>query len=240
MFEGRVVILVNGNPSCIIVPCLFLKNIHQPDEYFSKSGRFGYRFMRLFGGFLSVFLLGLYVSMERFHHNWIPHHFAKKLLSSSDTLFPILIEIFFVLILFQFLTEAALRIPKSTVIIVSLIGAIVVGQTAVSAKLIHPLTLIIVGTNFLATIVIAAGGLYGTVLILRFIFLLLGYFFGVTGILIGFIILIAYMASLKSLGVPCLAPFIPFQWNEMKDGLIRGDLRKLINSKHTYQTKKNK
>jgi spore germination protein KA len=61
---------------------------------------------------------------------------------------------------FQLLTEASLRIPKSTDIIVSLIGAIVVGQSSVTAKLIHPMTLIIVGINFLSSNAIAAGGLY--------------------------------------------------------------------------------
>ncbi|PGM55047.1 spore germination protein [Bacillus sp. AFS053548] len=50
--------------------------------------------------------------------------------------------------------------------------------------------------------------------------------------------MIAYLASIRSLGVPYLAPFIPFNPKEMKDALFRGDLRKIINSKHTYPHKK--
>lgn len=238
LFEGRVAILVNGIPYSLIVPALFLHYFHQPDEYNTKSGRYGNRLMRLFSWVFSIVLLGLYVTLARFHQEWIPDHFAKIFFKKSDTLLPIIVEILFVMLIFQLLTEASLRIPKSTVIIVSLIGAIVVGQTAVTAKLIHSMTLIIVGLNFLSSISIAAGGLYGSVLTLRFIYLILGFFFGLKGIMIGFILMIAYMASIKSMGVPYLAPFIPFHPKEMKDALFRGDLRKLINSKHTYPHKK--
>ncbi|PEJ56328.1 spore gernimation protein GerA [Bacillus sp. AFS002410] len=238
LYEGRVAIFVNGIPYSLIVPALFLHYFHQPDEYNQKSGRFGYRFMRLFSWLFSIILLGVYVTIIRFHQDWVSPHFAKLFFKKSDTLVPPFVEIIFVMLLFQLLVEASLRIPKSTVIIVSLIGAIVVGQTAVTAKLIHSMTLIVVGINFLANISISAGGLYGSVLILRFIFLVLGFFFGLKGLLVGFILMIVYMASIKSMGVPYLAPFIPFNAKEMKDALIRGDLRKLINSKHTYPHKK--
>jgi len=238
LYEGRVAILVNGTPYSVIVPSLFLHFFHQPDEYNTNSGRYSNRFLRFFSWFFSIFLLGSYVTLVRFHQDWIPDKFADIFFKKSDTLFPILLEIFFVMLLFQLLTEASLRVPKSTVIIISLIGAIVVGQTAVTAKLIHSITLIIVGVNFLASISIAAGGLYGSVLSLRIIYLLLGFFFGLKGIIIGLILLFIYMASLKSLGVPYLAPLIPFHPKEWKDAFFRGDLRKLINSKHTYPHKK--
>ncbi|MFF2876533.1 spore germination protein [Gottfriedia sp. NPDC057991] len=238
LYEGRVAILVNGIPYSLIAPCLFLHFFHQPDEYHTKSGRYGFRFLRLFSWLFSIILLGFFETVVRFHHDWVPHKFAKVFFAKSDTMIPIIVEILFVMIIFQLLTEASLRIPKSTVIIVSLIGAIVVGQTSVTAKLIHSVTLIIVGINFLSSIAIAAGGLYGSVMALRLVFLFLGFFFGLKGIFIGLIILIAYMASIRSMGVPYLAPFIPFNPKEMKDALIRGDLRKIINSKHTYPHKK--
>ncbi|XRG79437.1 spore germination protein [Rossellomorea sp. GAMAL-10_SWC] len=238
LYEGRVAILVNGIPYSIIVPCLFLHFFHQPDEYHTKSGRYGFRLLRFFSWLFSIILLGFFETVVRFHHDWVPRKFAKTFFTGSDTMLPIIFEILFVMIIFQLLTEASLRIPKSTVIIVSLIGAIVVGQTSVTAKLIHSVTLIIVGINFLSSIAIAAGGLYGSVMTLRLVFLFLGFFFGLKGIIIGLIILIAYMATIRSMGVPYLAPFIPFNPKEMKDALFRGDLRKIINSKHSYPHKK--
>ncbi|MCM2534245.1 spore germination protein [Neobacillus pocheonensis] len=240
LFEGRVVIFVNGTPYALIVPTLFLHYFHQPDEYNLKSGRFIVRALRFFCWFLSIGLLGLYVTMVRFHPHWLRHPFDEKLLTQSDTLMPILIEVLFLSFLFDLLAEVSLRVPKLSIILVSLIGAIVVGQTAVEAKLIHSLTLIVVGLNYLTSLNITAGGLWGAMRTLRYLLLFLGYFFGLTGMLVGMFVVTMYMASLRSLGVPYLAPFIPFRWDEMKDALIRGDLRKLINSKHTYPHKDNK
>ncbi|MGG0177200.1 spore germination protein [Gottfriedia acidiceleris] len=237
LYEGRVIILVNGVPYVLIVPTLFIHYFQQPDEYTAKGSRFVIRLLRFFTWFLSIGLFGLYVTLVRFHKDWFPDLFSKKLLTQSDTLLPLFMEIMFLLFIFELLTEASLRIPKTTVILVSLIGAIVVGQTSVEAKLVHPLSLIIVGINFLSSISIAEGGLYGVMRTLRFALLLLGYFFGLKGFIIGIVLSIIYMAFLKSVGVPYLAPFIPFRFKELKDVLFRGDLRKLINSKHTYPHK---
>jgi hypothetical protein len=239
LFEGRVVIIVNGLPYVLIVPCLFIHYLQQPDEYNLKAGRFGSRILRLFSWFLALLLPSIYVAITRFHTSWFPSPFDKKLLTSSETLLPFVWEVFFLLFIFYLLTEATLRIPKTSVLLVTLIGTASVGETALSANIIHPLTLIVIGVNFLTSISVAAGGLWGALNLLRVVFILVGYFFGVTGIFFGFLLLILYMASLKSIGVPYLSPFIPLSMREMKDVVFRGDLRKLINSKHTFPHKEN-
>lgn len=239
LYEGRVVIIVNGLPFVLIVPCLFIHYFQQPDEYNSKAGRFGIRIFRLFSWFLALLLPAIYIAITRFHTSWFPSPFDKKLLSNTDTLLPFVWETMFILFIFHSLLEATLRIPKNTTLLVTLIGTITIGETAVYAKVIHPLTMIVVGVNFLTSMHIASGGLWGSLVLLRLVFILVGNFFGVTGILFGFLLLITYMASIKSMGVPYLAPFIPFSLREMKDVLFRGDLRGLINSKHSYPHKRN-
>lgn len=237
LYEGRVVIIVNGLPFVLIVPCLFIHYFQQSDEYNSKSGRFGIRIFRLFSWLIALLLPAIYIAITRFHINWFPSPFDKKLLSDQDTLLPFLWEVLLLLFIFHSLLEATLRIPKNTTLLVTLIGTVTIGETAVFAKIIHPLTMIVVGINFLTSMHIASGGLWGALVLLRLVFVLIGDFFGVSGILIGFILLIIYMTSLKSIGVPYLSPFIPFSLREMKDVIFRGDLRRLIKSKHTYPHK---
>jgi spore germination protein KA len=237
LYEGRVIILVNGMPFALIVPTLFIHYFQQPDEYNSKNSRFVIRIIRFFTWLLAIGLLGFYVTVVRFHQDWFPDKFSKELLTQSDTFLPILLEILFLHFLFEILAECCLRIPKTTVLLVSLIGATVVGQTAVDAKIVHSLSLIVVGINFLASMMLTSGGLWGSMRVIRLTLLFIGNFFGLTGMGIGFLLFIIYMASLKSVGVPYLAPFIPFRLKEMKDVLFRGDLRNLINSKHTYPHK---
>ncbi|PLS01962.1 spore germination protein [Neobacillus cucumis] len=239
LYEGRVVIVVNGLPFVLIVPCLFIHYFQQPDEYNSKAGRFGIRIFRMFSWLLALLLPAIYIAITRFHTNWFPSSFDKKLFTNSDTLVPFVWEVLFILFIFHSLLEATLRIPKNTTLLVTLVGTITIGETAIYAKIIHPLTMIVVGVNFLTSIHIASGGLWGSLILLRLVFIWIGYFLGFTGILIGFLLLILYMASLKSIGVPYLSPFIPFSIREMKDALFRGDLRGLINSKHSYPHKKN-
>lgn len=240
LYEGRVAIMVNGVPYTLIVPSLFVDYFQHPDDYHSKAGRFGYRFIRFIGWIMGLLLPGLYVAFAKYHSSWMPDEFRKKLLAGHDTLFPYVLEVLFLLFIFHLLLDASVRIPKTTIILISLIGAITIGETSVAAKLVLPLTLIVVGVNFLTSITIATGGLWGSLNLLRTLFVFIGNFVGMTGILIGFAIIVIYMASLKSVGVPYLAPFIPLNLREMKDVLIRGDLRKLINSKHTYPHKQNK
>ncbi|KQL36342.1 hypothetical protein AN960_17150 [Bacillus sp. FJAT-25509] len=154
-----------------------------------KSRRFIIRLIRFFSWLLSIGLLGVYATVVQFHQDWFPHKFSKELLSQSNTLLPLPLEMIFLQFIFDLLSETSLRIPISTVLLVSLIGAIVVGQISVDAKIVHSLSLIIVGINFLASMSLTAGGLWGVMSFLRYLFLFIGYFFGITGMSIGFYLL---------------------------------------------------
>ena len=108
------------------------------------------------------------------------------------------------------------------------------GETAVTAKLIHPVSLIVIGITALSSFLGANRGLVEPDSTLRILFLITANFFGFNGIIIGTTILILYMVSLKSVGVPYLSPIIPFKMQELKDTFYREDLQKLTNSKHSY------
>lgn len=143
-------------------------------------------------------------------------------------------EVLILNVILALFIDATFRVPKSAIFLISIIAAILLGDAAASAKLIHPVGLIVVGTSFIASLVLANKGLLGTIRILRISFILIGYVLGYNGIFIGATVLIFYMISLKSIGVPYLSPFIPFRYKELKDTLYRGDLKKLANSKHSF------
>ncbi|GGI14871.1 spore germination protein [Gottfriedia solisilvae] len=233
LFEARVAIIVDGYPFAIIAPALFIDFIQAPDEYHISPGRFTNRIMRLVAFILGVYLPGVYVAIANFHKEDLPNKISKAIIS-KDELLPTFWEIFILLFLIKMLIDVSFRLPKSAVILVSLIGTIVIGQTAVTAKLIHPVSLIIIGITTLSSFIVANRGLIGADATLRPIFLIIANFFGFNGLIIATTILIIYMASLKSVGVPYLSPFIPFKMKELKDTFYRGDLQKLTKSKHSY------
>lgn len=91
-------------------------------------------------------------------------------------------------------------------LLVSLISTISIGTTAVDAKLVHPLSLIVAGIAYLTSTMLRIGTLPSSLQSIRYIFLFIGNFFGFTGMGIGLLILIIHMSRLRSVGVPYLAP----------------------------------
>ncbi|ART76908.1 spore gernimation protein GerA [Sutcliffiella horikoshii] len=233
LFEGRVAVIVDGYPFAIIAPALFVEFLQAPDEYHIPLGRFTSRTMRLFAFLMGVYLPAVYIALANFHKDDLPKKISEAIIS-KDELLPTFWEIIILIFLIRILVDVSFRLPQTAVILVSLIGTIVIGETAVTAKLIHPVSLIVIGITTLSSFLGANRGLVVVDNTLRIIFLLTANFFGFTGLIIAITLQIIYMVSLKSVGVPYLSPLIPFKMQELKDTLYREDLQKLTNSKHTY------
>jgi spore germination protein KA len=237
LFEGRIAVIVDGYPYAIIAPVLFMEFLQAPDEYHTKRGRFTLRFLRFIGFLCGIYLPAIYIAVANFHKDDLSKKLAKILITDVEVL-PTFWEVFILLLLVRMLIDASFRLPKSAVILVSLIGTVVIGQTAVTAKLIHPISLITVGITFLSSFLVINRGLGAAEDTLRYLSLFIAQFFGFNGLIISTTLLLIYMVSLKSVGVPYLSPLIPFRIHELKDTLYRGNLQKLVNSPHTYSKNK--
>ncbi|MGM0877821.1 MAG: spore germination protein [Bacillota bacterium] len=233
LFDGKVIILIDGTPYATIVPGLFLSSFQSPDEYHTKGGRLNIRLLRLGAFILSVYLPAVYVVLDKFEVDNLPKNMAKILFEGSELL-PSFWSMVILIFLFTLLIDITFRIPTSTIILVSLIATTVIGETAVSAKIIHPVVLITIGITFLGHFIIANKLMTAPLNILRNLFLWVRYFFGFNGIIVGTTILIIYMVNLRPLGVPFMSPIIPFRIEELKDTVYRGKLKRLLNSKHSY------
>lgn len=233
LFEGRVIVLVDGTPQVIIAPSLFAELFQAPDEYKVSYGRFSIRLLRFFSFLIAIFSSSIYVTLDTHGKDYIPKKLYEELFTKEELL-PTVWEVLILNVILALFIDATFRVPKSAIFLISIIAAILLGDAAASAKLIHPVGLIVVGTSFIASLVLANKGLLGTIRILRISFILIGYVLGYNGLFIGATVLIFYMISLKSIGVPYLSPFIPFRYKELKDTLYRGDLKKLANSKHSF------
>ncbi|MEI2357549.1 spore germination protein [Mesobacillus zeae] len=233
LFEGRVIVMVDGTPQVIIAPSLFAELFQAPDEYHVSYGRFSIRLLRFFSFLIAVFLSSIYASLDKHGKDRIPKKLYEAFFT-KDEILPTVWEVIILNVILALFIDASFRVPKSAIFLISIIGAILLGETAVAAKLIHPVGLIVVGISSISALVLANKGLLGAVRTLEVSFFVIGYFLGTNGMFIGVTLLIMYMISLKSIGVPYLSPFIPFRYKELKDTLFRGDLKKLTNSKHSF------
>lgn len=225
--EGRIGILVDGTPSAVIVPYLFVENFQTPDDYAQRPYFVtSLRLLKYISFFVSVLLPGVYVALGTFNPEVFPNKLLNKIATSlGDTPFPLLFEVLFILFVYEVMREAGLRLPKPLGHAVSIVGALVIGQTAVSSGLIGPPTLMLVAVTAISSYVIPT--LYEPAALLRVVSVIVGGTMGILGITILFSIVIVSVCAKSNYGVPYTTPISPFRLGEMKDVIIRAGWRTL-------------
>ena len=137
------------------------------------------------------------------------------------------------MLLYEILQEAGLRLPRSIGHAVNIVGALIIGDAAVTAGLIGAPMVMVVALTAISSFVVPS--LYESVSILRFVFIIIGGASGLYGITLGLAFLSVNMAKLNSFGAPYLAPISPFSFKAMKDVLIRGRWNKLSKKESRIQ-----
>jgi len=228
ILEGRIIILVDGTPITLSVPYLFLEDLQNSDDYYNHPARATMiRFIRFFGILIGILLPGTYVALESFHYRILPVGFLISILSSIEGIsFPPLVELLIVLFLFEILNEASLRMPKYLGMALSIIGALILGDTAVQAGLITPPSIMIIAISGITLYIIP--DLAPITSLLRVLFTLAGGFAGFFGLILGFMFMTQYLVSISNFGAPLMAPFAPSIKADKKDALIKASVKQMV------------
>ena len=147
LLEGRVALFLDGTPVVITVPHLFIEHFQSDDDYylnyyFASIGRF----LRLFAFFVATSLPALYVALTTFHQEMLPIPLFMSISQARQGVpFPTVLESVLILIVFEMLRESGVRMPGSMGQALSIVGALVIGQAAVAAKIVSAPMVIIVG-----------------------------------------------------------------------------------------------
>ena len=211
ILDGKVVIIVNGTPIALIAPCTFFDLLESFEDH-NINYRFAnlIKFVRLLACFITVLLPGLYIAITNFHEELIPTELLFSIVSSRQAV-PITIELEIVLmeIAFELIHEAGIRVPSPISTTMSIVGALVLGDAAVNASIVSPISIIIVAISGLTSFAIPNFSLELHFRLLRFGFIFIGWLFGFLGIAIGIFFYIGMLASYSSFGVPFLSPYVP-------------------------------
>ena len=228
LLEGRVAILVDGSPIVLTLPFVLFEDLQSSQDYFTIPSMATFaRIMRVFGLIFAVIAPGVYVALQSYNYRILPINFLISILSSIEGLsIPPLIEILIVLFLFEIITEASLQMPNSLAMALSIIGALALGNTAVDAGIISPPSIVVVATSSVALYVIPDE--ISENRLMRILFTLLGGIIGLYGVLIAFIVIVSYLTSIKSYGVPYFVPYAPNIASDKKDGFIKQDVQSMI------------
>lgn len=237
LLEGRVAIIVDGSPIVLTAPYLLVEDLQSPEDYYTIPSRTTFlRVIRLLGLILGFLLPGIYVALQSYHYKVLPINFLVTLLSSIQGIsFPPLIEILFVLFLFDILAEASARMPKLLGMALSIIGALVLGETTVHAGIISPPSIVVVAISSIMLFIVPEQ--VAQVSLLRILFTIIGGIAGFYGMLMCFIILTTYIISANGYGVPFLAPIAPSVKQDKQDAIIKKPLTQITKRPKTIATR---
>jgi len=221
--EGRVAILMEGSPLALIVPAVLTDFLRIPEDYYVKwpFGTF-LRIVRTLGLVITLLLPALYIAIADYHHEMIPPALLTAIAASREQVpFPATLEVLMMEVAFEVIREGAIRVPSQLGQTIGIVGALILGQAAVEASIISPILIIIVATTALGSFTIPDYSLNLVIRVSRFVMIFLGATLGLYGVAIGLFAFSVHAVSLKSFGVPYLAPMGPPQPGN-PDNMLRG------------------
>ena len=225
LMEGRIAIIVNGTPYVLTVPALFVEFFQAPDDYNERTVVSTFtRILRCMAVFIVISLPSLYLTLIQYNVELIPVKFINPIVQSREgiALTPFL-EILSMELVVELLREGGLRLPPKIASTLSIVGGIIVGNTAIESKVVSPTTLLVVGVSVLSTFLIPNYEMALTIRFLRFPMLFLASAIGFLGIATGWFVLLIELFSLESFGNPYFSLF----QSDLKDIFVRAPLWKM-------------
>ena len=214
-------LILDGTPVALEMPYLFLETFQTAEDYyqnfwFASIGRI----LRVVCFFLTVLVPGVFVSLVCFHQELLPTDLALSISAARvDVPFPLVVECFLMITVFEILREASQRLPGNISQALSIVGAIVIGDAAVSARFIGSTTLIVIAFSGITGLI--SPRLKNAVILIRLLILFAGATLGLYGVTFAFLFTVLYLMTINSFGVPYLSYLFSLRFSDRKDALIR-------------------
>lgn len=223
ILEGQVAIIVDGSPFVLLAPVTFVKFLQSSEDYYQRYDMATFlRILRIVSFFVSMLMPSLYIAITTFHQEMLPTPLLISLAAQREGVpFPAFLEALLMEITFEVLREAGIRMPRVIGPAISIVGALVLGQAAAQAGLVSAAMIIVVSFTAIANFVIPALNMAIAARLIRFAMMLLAATLGLFGIMSGVMILLIHLVSLRSFGVPYMAPFAPIRTSNLKDVVVR-------------------
>lgn len=235
--EGRVGIITDGSPIALTLPYMLTEDFQSSEDYYSVSYRSTIlRVLRVMAVLIGILLPAVYVCAQLFKIQLIPPKLLFKIASSvaGIPLSPS-VEILLTLFVLEVLNEASIRMPKYVGLALSVVGALVLGDTAVKAGIISTPAVIIIA--FSAICLYTVPDFVETSTTLRLMVLIIAGSAGTFGVLLCAAFIVCYLVTEQDYGVPILAPYAPLIGRDMKDTVYKAQLRSLNKRPRVFKLK---
>jgi spore germination protein KA len=223
IIEGGVGLIIDGIPFCFIVPATLNQVLQAPEDYSNNYIISSFiRIIRYIGMIIGITLPALYISVVSFNQVLLPPDLALSVKAAKlDVPFNSFMEIIIMLIAFEMLQEAGIRLPKTIGQTISIVGALIIGQAATEAKIVSPVVVIVIAFTAIADFTMPNQDFRFALRACRFILVILSSLFGLVGLMIGVLLILYQLSRIESYGVPYLYPYVGSYKAELEDSLFR-------------------
>jgi len=224
LLSGKLVILVDGSPYAIILPAFLIDFINPIADNYSKPINNNFlKIMRLISFFLSIIVPSWYIAVTNYNQETIPLPLLLNFSSQrSGVPFPAIVEAIIMIIICEMLKESDLRFPNNYGSAISILGALILGEAAVSAGIVSPIMIIVVAITFISSLLFSDSEISGAIRIWRFVFLIFTAFFGLYGLSLAVLCFLINIVNLKSFNINYSFPISPLDKTYLKDSVIIG------------------
>lgn len=235
LIEGRVALLVDGVPFAVVIPKLFCESFQTLDDYSFKPYYATFiRWIKYAAFIISVLLPAVYAAIVMYHPELLNSTLLMLLVESEEKApFSIVTETVGVLLMYEVIREAGIRLPKTVGGAVSIVSGLIIGDAAVSSGLISTPLLTVTALAVISGFVVPE--LDPAVTVLRLAFLAAGGIFGLFGISILACAVLINICSTEDYGFPYTAPLSPFRSRGMSDTAVRTGMRNMQDRNFTVE-----
>jgi len=223
LLQGNVVILADNDPFALIMPTTINDYFISEEDDFAKSINVTLtRIIRYLTFMVTLLTPGIYIAMTTYNQEIIPTELLISIAAGRENVpFSTFVEALIMMISFEILRESDLKIPSFASSAISIVGALILGEAAVSAGIVSPIMIIVIAITSISALTFVEPEFINALRLYRFLFMIGGASLGIHGILLVFIFMIINLSSYDFLGMPYLTPFAPPISANLKDSIIK-------------------
>lgn len=222
LLDGKIIAMVEGTPTIMICPGLYVEFFMTSEDYYNQAFYSSLiRLLRVGAFFIALLLPSVYIALSTFHSELLPTVLLLTILDAREGIpFPALVEALIMEFFFELLREAGIRLPRPIGSAVSIVGALVIGQAAIQAKIASPVMVIVVALTGIASFAMPQYSMAIALRILRFPLMILAGTMGGLGVMFGLMMIFLHLVALRSLDQPYLAPLTPLRIRQLRDVFV--------------------
>ena len=222
--EGKICILSENSNNVLIIPTFFIDYFYNNEDNYQKKVFVAFvKFVRMVALLITIFAPAIYLSLITYDQQMLPTNLLISFsLQRSSVPFPALIEAFLLMFTFELLYEADALTPTTRGTSLSILGALVLGDAAVNAGIVSPIMVIVVAITAISSIFFSYQDFQSSIRLYRYLLMILSCFFGMIGIVFGFLFILTKLCSIRTFNRPYIISFNTYKSRKklIKNGIL--------------------